>query len=243
MRYLMTFSYDGANFSGYQKQPKKRTVQDEIEKVLSKIFNEKIVISASGRTDAGVHAICQSAHFDSKKVISLDKLKNSMNKMLDKDIYIKDIKEVDNDFHARFNVVKKEYIYKINIGEYNPIDRNYIYQYCKNLNIDKMKEASLYLKGEHDFKSLTKATKEIDNYVRTIYDIDFSINNDILTIKFIGNGFLRYMVRNIVGLLISVGEEQIEPNDVKKILDAKDRTKSKKTAPSEGLYLYNVFYV
>lgn len=243
MRYLMTFSYDGTNFNGYQKQPKKRTVQNEIEKILSQIYNEKITISASGRTDSGVHAINQYAHFDGNKNINLDKLRNSMNKMLDNDIYIKCITEVNDDFHARFNVVKKEYIYKINIGEYNPIDRNYIYQYCHNLNVNKMKDASKYLEGEHNFKSLTKTTKEIDNYVRNIYTIDFDLDNNILTISFIGNGFLRYMVRNIVGLLISVGEEKIKPVQVKEILDAEDRTKSKKTAPSEGLYLYNVFYV
>ena len=241
MRYLMTFSYDGSDFYGYQKQPKKRTIQSEIEQVLSKIGNEKITIHASGRTDAKVHANNQKAHFDFKK-IDTNKLKNSMNKMLPNDIYIKDIKEVDKDFHARFNVKKKEYIYKINIGEYNPIEKDYIYQYNKKLNIKNIKTSTKYLKGEHDFKSLTKTNEEIENYIRTIYSIKLSLKKDILTISFIGNGFLRYMVRNIVGLLISVGENEIKPEQIKDILAAKDRRKSKKTAPPEGLYLNNVFY-
>ncbi len=129
MRYLMTFSYDGTNFYGYQKQKNKRTVQDEIENVLSKINDKKISISASGRTDAGVHAINQKAHFDSSNEYDTDRLKHSMNKMLPDDIYIKNIKLVNDDFHARFNVTRKKYVYKINVGEYNPLDRNYIYQY------------------------------------------------------------------------------------------------------------------
>ena len=134
MRYLMTFSYDGTNYNGYQKQPNKNTIQDNIESNLSKIFNTKITISASGRTDKGVHAINQKAHFDAKE-ININKLKNSLNKLINDDIYIKDIKKVDDDFHARFNVLEKEYIYRINLGEYNPLDRNYIYQYNHELNI------------------------------------------------------------------------------------------------------------
>ena len=242
MRYLMTFSYDGTLFYGYQKQKNKRTVQDEIENVLSKINNKKISISASGRTDAGVHAINQKAHFDSPNEYNLDRLKHSMNKMLPDDIYIKDIKLVDDDFHARFNVTRKKYVYKINVGEYNPLDRNYIYQYNWNLNVKKMSEAIKYFKGTHNFKSVTKTLKEEKDYNRTIYGIDLSVDNGIISIAFVGSGFMRYMVRNMVGLLIAVGEEKIEPSDIKEILEKEDRVFAKKTAPSEGLYLYDVYY-
>ena len=242
MRYLMTFSYDGSNFYGYQKQKNKRTVQEEIEKVLSKINNKKIVISASGRTDALVHAINQKAHFDSEKEFNLDRLKHSINKMLPNDIYIKKIEQVSDDFHARFNVVKKEYKYLLNVGEYDPLTRNYVFQYNWNLNIDKMKEALVYFKGEHNFKSVTKTIKEEKDYTRTIYDIKLSKKGDIITISFVGSGFMRYMVRNMMGLLIAVGEEKIEPSDVKAILDKEDRVFAKKTAPPEGLYLSNVYY-
>ena len=223
MRYLMTFSYDGTNFYGYQKQKNKRTVQDEIENVLSKINDKKISISASGRTDAGVHAINQKAHFDSSNEYDTDRLKHSMNKMLPDDIYIKNIKLVNDDFHARFNVTRKKYVYK-------------------NLNVKKMSEAIKYFKGTHNFKSVTKTLKEEKDYNRTIYDIDLSVDNDIISIVFVGSGFMRYMVRNMVGLLIAVGEEKIEPSDIKEILEKEDRVFAKKTAPSEGLYLYDVYY-
>ena len=140
MRYLITFSYDGTNFNGYQKQPKLRTIQGEIEDALKFVGEEDIELCASGRTDKGVHALNQKAHFDLNKNITCYKLKCALNTYTKNDIYIKDVKVVQNDFHARYMVKKKEYIYKINIGEYNPIERNYIYQYNKNLNIDRIKK-------------------------------------------------------------------------------------------------------
>ena len=242
MRYLLTFSYDGTLFYGYQKQKNKRSVQEEIEKVLSKINNSKTIISASGRTDAGVHAINQKAHFDSSKTFDLDRLKHSMNKMLPGDIFIKKIESVSDTFHARFDAVKKEYEYMINVGEYNPLDRNYIYQYNWNLDVDKMRDAIKYFIGTHNFKSVTKTITEEKDYVRTIYDASVEFDNNIITINFVGNGFMRYMVRNMVGLLIAVGESKIEASDIPLILDKENRIFAKKTAPSEGLYLKNVYY-
>lgn len=242
MRYLMTFSYDGTNYNGYQKQINKNTIQDNIEDNLSKILNQKIIINSSGRTDAKVHAVNAKAHFDVDKKIDVNKIRNSLNKLINDDIYIKDIIEVSNDFHARFNVIKKEYVYKINIGEYNPLDRNYIYQYNKNLDIKKMKKASKYLIGTHNFKSFTKVDQIEKDYTRTIYNINFKIKNDILEITFIGNGFLRYMVRNLVGILIEVGNDKRKISEVKEILEAKDRIKAGITAPPQGLYLKNVKY-
>lgn len=242
MRYLMTFSYDGTNYNGYQKQVNKNTIQDNLEDNLSKIFNQKISISSSGRTDAKVHAVNAKAHFDVDKKMDINRLRNSLNKLINNDIYIKEIVEVSSDFHARFNVIKKEYVYKINIGEYNPLDRNYIYQYNKKLDIKKMKKASKYLIGTHDFKSFTKVDQIEKDYIRTIYKIDFKIKKDILEITFIGNGFLRYMVRNLVGILIEVGNDKRKISEVKEILDAKNRIKAGITAPPEGLYLKNVKY-
>jgi len=243
MRYLLTFSYDGTDFYGYQKQPNKRTVQEEIEKILSKIFNDKVVINASGRTDSKVHALNQKAHFDLDKEIDLGKIRHSMNKMLPNDIYIKTIEKVDNDFHARYDVKQKKYIYKINMGEYNPLDRNYIYQYNKSLDVEKIKEGFQYLIGEHNFKTFTKTTEEIKDHNRTIYDIKLEQEDNIITITFVGNGFLRYMVRNMVGTLIAVGEGKIEPIYIKEILEKEDRKEALKTADPEGLYLADVFYI
>ena len=242
MRYLINFSYDGTNFYGYQKQIDKRTVQGEIEKVLFKIYNKDISISASGRTDALVHALNQYAHFDLDKNVDINLLKRSLNCLLPADIYVKKINIVENDFHARFNVVAKEYIYKINLGEYNPLKRNYVYQYNKPLNIEKMCLAIQYFKGVHNFKSFTKNNILITDYVREIYDTQVTVDNNELTIYFKGNGFLRYMVRNMVGTLIEIGQDKKNAEDIIKIINCEDRTKAGKIAPANGLYLQNVFY-
>ena len=242
MRYLITFSYDGSKYKGYQKQPDVTTIQGELERVLTVINNSEVLVSASGRTDAGVHALNQTAHFDLDINITPEKLKMALNSLLLKDIYVKKVEEVDIDFHARFNVKEKEYIYKINVGEYNPLEKDYVYQYNKELDIDKMKEAIKYFEGTHDFKSFTKNNDEKDDFVRTIINTNIDIKDNILTISFRGTGFLRYMVRNMVGCLIEVGQLKRESIEVKTILEEKDRTKAGITAHPEGLYLKEVYY-
>ena len=246
MKYFMTFSYDGSNFYGYQKQPGKRTVQKEIEDVLKQINDNKSVsIHSSGRTDAGVHALNQKAHFNMDIKISSERLIKGMNSLLPEDIYVKDINTVDDNFHARFDAIGKEYIYKINLGEYNPIERNYVYQYCHKLDIVSMERGLDYLKGTHNFKSFVKTDEDINDYVRTISEVSIvrdSKDFNKIIITFVGDGFLRYMVRNMVGLLISIGEGKIKPEDIIGILKKEDRRFAGKTAPSCGLYLRNVFY-
>lgn len=242
MRYLMTFSYDGTSFSGYQVQKGKRTVEEEIENVLKKInHNQDVKIYASGRTDAHVHALNQKAHFDFEKY-NVEQLKNKINKMLKEDIYIKKIEIVDDNFHARYNEKIKEYEYKINCLEYNPMDANYIYQYNKQLDIESMKKAITYLIGEHDFTSFTSAKGKKEDMVRTIYDAKIEYNGGILSIIFSGNGFLQYMVRNMVGVLVDVGSGKLEPKDVETILLKKDRKFASKTFSPVGLYLKDVKY-
>ena len=246
MKYFMTFSYDGTNFNGYQKQPRKRTVQREIEDVLKEINdNKSVTISASGRTDAGVHALNQKAHFNMDIKISPERLIKGMNSLLPSDIYVKNICNVDDDFHARFDAIGKEYIYIINMGEYNPIERNYVYQYCKKLDVAAMERGLKYLEGTHDFKSFVKTDEKITDYVRTISQAILTRDTkDInkLVITFVGTGFLRYMVRNMVGLIIEVGEGKRKPEDIISIFESKNRRVAGKTAPSCGLYLRNVFY-
>jgi len=230
MRYLLKFSYDGTNYAGFQTQPNLNTIQQELEEALKKINNNKSTpIVATGRTDKGVHANCQYGHVDIDVNITEHKLKRAMNSNLPSDIHIIDVKEVDDNFHARYNVKSKEYRYYINLGEYNPIERNYVFQYNYKLNIEKMQEAIKYLIGEHDYRAFVTDNKEKEN-------------NKIVFI-FNGNGFLRYQVRNMVGILIRVGEEKIEPIKVKEILESKDRTTNGKTAPAEGLYLEKVEYM
>ncbi len=246
MRYLMSFSYDGTNFNGYQKQVKERTIQGVIEGVLTSINGGKTVsLCASGRTDAGVHALCQKAHFDMDKKIECSKLMKGINSLLPDDIYVKDISIVSDNFHARYNVIGKEYIYKINMGEYNPIERNYIYQYNNKLDINEMERGLKFFEGEHNFKSFTKTNDEISDYVRIISNTKIERDSkDInkITITFVGDGFMRYMVRNMVGLLIEIGEGKRKAEDVIDILEHEDRKEAGKTAPACGLYLRNVFY-
>lgn len=246
MRYLITFSYDGTNFSGYQKQPRERTVQSELEKVLKQINdNKKVEVHSSGRTDAKVHALNARAHFDLDINITIDKLQRGINSLLPEDIYVKKVEEVAEDFHARFNALGKEYIYQINMGEYNPLERNYVYQYNKKLDLIEMERAMKYLEGTHNFKSFTKTDEEKDDYVRTLSQTNiFRDSKDVnkITLVFVGTGFLRYMVRNMVGTLIEVGEGKRSSGDIINILKEEDRTKAGKTANPEGLYLKNVFY-
>lgn len=245
MRYLITFSYDGSKYKGYQKQPRSKTIQGEIEASLKKIANKEVPIYASGRTDALVHALNQKAHFDLDINITLDKLRKSLNSLTSDYIYIKKIEEVDSDFHARFNVSAKEYIYKINMGEYNPIERDYVYQYNKRLDLAEMERAMKYLEGTHDFKSFSKADEEKDDFNRTIIQTNLirNVKNvNQFTLSFLGTGFLRYQVRNMVGLLIEIGEGKRKSEDILDILEAKDRRKAGICAPAEGLYLKDVFY-
>ena len=246
MKFFITFSYDGSSFNGYQKQPSKRTVQGEMEKVLKQINdNKKVDITASGRTDAGVHAINQKAHFSLNIDINTDKLKKALNSLLPKDIYVKQVENVSEEFHARFSAIGKEYIYKINMGEYNPIERNYIYQYNFKLDVVEMERALKYLEGTHNFKTFTKSDEEKDDYVRTISQTSIvrdSKDVNQLTLTFVGTGFLRYMVRNMVGTLIEIGEGKRKSEDIIDMLKKEDRRVAGKTANPEGLYLRNVFY-
>ena len=246
MRYLITISYDGTNFSGYQKQPKERTIQGELEKVLKEINGgKKVDVHASGRTDAGVHALAQRVHFDLETKITSEKLSKGLNSLLPEDIFVKRVEEVSDNFHARFSAIGKEYVYKLNMGEYNPLERNYVYQHNEKLDVVEMERAMKYLEGTHNFKSFTKTDEEKDDFVRTISQTSIvrdskDLNKIIFT--FVGTGFLRYMVRNMVGTLIMVGEGKIKSEEIIEILKKEDRVCAGKTAKPEGLYLKNVFY-
>lgn len=243
MRYLIKFSYDGSNYAGFQTQKGLNTIQEKLEEAASIVNNhQKTPIVATGRTDKGVHALCQYAHVDIGVNITEKKLKRALNSNLPEDIHVIETKEVDDSFHARYQVKEKEYQYKLNMGEYNPLERNYVFQYNYKLNVEKMKEAITYFIGEHDFRAFVTDNKEKDNCIRKITKANIEKKDNQLTITFKGNGFLRYQVRNMVGVLIKVGEEKISPETVEKIIESKDRTKAGKTAPPEGLYLVNIKY-
>jgi tRNA pseudouridine38-40 synthase len=243
MRFLIKFSYDGTNFIGFQRQPNKRTIQGEMEEALTKINNnKKVTITATGRTDKKVHALIQYAHADIDVKINENKLRRAMNTFLPDDIHVISTTIVDKDFNARYMVKEKTYKYLINLGEYNPIERFYVYQYNHELDIERIKECAKVFLGEHDFRAFVTENKEKLNCVRTIFNVEVSLKDEILEIKFTGNGFLKYQVRNMVGILIRAGENKITKEDIEKILESKDRTKSGKTAPAEGLYLVDIKY-
>lgn len=246
MRYLITFSYDGSKYKGYQKQPNGLTIQNKLEIALTSINDgETVSVVSSGRTDAGVHALNQKAHFDLNTKITPDNLKRALNSLLPDDIYVKDVCRVSDDFHARFDVKAKEYIYKINMGEFDPILKDYIYQYNKKLDVVEIERALKYLEGTHDFKSFTAGDDVREDYVRTIIQTNLIRdlkNVNMITITFLGTGFMRYMVRNLVGTLIQVGEGKYKSTDIINILEARDRRKAGMCVDACGLYLKDVFY-
>lgn len=244
MRYFIKFSYDGSRFSGFQCQEGLRTIQGVLESAAKKINNgKKTNVVASGRTDKGVHALCQTAHVDFDVAITPYQVKRAMNSNLPEDVHIIEAVEVDKDFHARFCVCEKTYQYRINMGEYNPLRRNYCYQHNYPLDVEEMKKAIQYFIGTHDFRAFVTENKEKRDCVRTIIEAKIEEDYDHeLVFTFRGNGFLRYQVRNMVGILIKVGTGKIKEYEVKEILESKVRGKNGTTARAEGLYLVSVEY-
>lgn len=242
-RYKIIFSYDGSNFHGYQIQPKLRTIQGELEKAVSYLNQQtKTSVQSSGRTDGGVHALKQVAHFDLNIEIPEYKIKQGLNTLLPNDIHIIDVEQVDESFHARFSAKKKEYIYKINLTEYNPMMRNYEYQYGKELDLEKIEMVLKDFEGTHDFTAFISSEDQREDKVRTIYKTKMSVQKKHVTISFQADGFMKYQVRNMVGLLIEIGSGKKEGEEVKRLLNRKDRKISIKIAPAEGLYLRKVWY-
>lgn len=243
MRYLIHFSYDGTNFNGFQKQPNCRCVESELEKVLYEINDhKKTKLVGSGRTDRGVHANHQCAHFDINVDITLYKLKCALNSLLPPDIHVFDVESVSDEFHARFNAKKKTYKYIINCGEYNPMERNYVYQYGKELDVDKMKKEIKSFIGKHDFKPFVSDESVKENYEREIYDAYIKQENDKVIFYFIGNGFMKYQVRNMVGVLFKIGKNKLDLGIVDKIFKDHSLAKCITTIKREGLYLENIEY-
>lgn len=243
-RLKCTVAYDGTQFSGYQVQPGKRTVQGEIEKTLTKIHKgSSVKISASGRTDAGVHARGQVIHFDTSLKIEPDRWQIALNSMLPPDIAINTADIVRSDFHARFDTVGKEYRYFLLLSnKRDPFQRNYAYQFPFNLDYNAMKEASKYLLGTHDFTSFCSAKTEVEDRVRTLKEIEFFEEEGMLVFRFVGDGFLYNMVRILVGTLLEVGTGRRAADALPELIEKKDRTLAGKTAPGHGLYLWKVFY-
>lgn len=236
MRYLINLCYNGSKFYGYQVQKDKLTVEGEIEKCLTTIFNRNINTIASSRTDRYVHANNQYCYFDIDIEVDVNSLKRSINSMINDYIYIKDISESDID--TRRDVINKEYIYKINMGEYNPIEVEYVNQYNKSINEEMLKEFIDKVSGEHNFRSFT-SDKDNNNYVRNIM-ISYYKDGDILYLVFNSKGFLRYMIRNIVGLLLDINDGKKNISDIDLIFESKNRCSLLRCASGCGLYLNKI---
>lgn len=243
-KYKCVIAYDGTDFAGYQVQPEKRTIQSEFEAVLAQMHKGTIIkVTASGRTDSGVHAKGQVLHFESPLTFPTENWIKAFSALLPTDIIVLEVDIVPDDFHARFHTTGKEYRYIVARSKLrDPFKRNYAYHYPYPLNVEEMREAISYLIGTHDFTSFCSAKTEVVDKVRTIKEMDFEVSDDFMVFRFVGEGFLYNMVRILVGTLLDVGSGKMSPHDMSGILDKKDRSFAGKTAPAQGLYLWKVFY-
>lgn len=239
MYYLMEIAYDGSKFYGFQRLNEEVSVQKVLEDALTKINKKEVLIKGAGRTDRGVHANGQCVSFRLDIDITEYGLKSAINSIVKPYIYVKNVKIVDKDFHARFAVKKKTYIYKINLGEYNAIMADYVYNPEYPLDIDKMKEVANLFIGVHDFHNFVSGEREDSQCI--VYDIKFVNDKDILNIVFEGKSFYRYMVRNLVGAMIDVARGKDDISLVKKRLESSEEINGY-TAPAGGLYLERIEY-
>ena len=242
-RMKLTIAYDGTNYCGWQIQPNGITIEEVMNKALSKLTGEGIQVIGASRTDSGVHAMGNVAVFDTNTTIPAEKIAMALNQRLPEDIVVVKSEEVPLDFHPRYCDCSKTYEYHIiNAKIPIPTERltNYFVSYM--LDFDKMREAASYLVGEHDFASFCNVRTDVESTVRTITALDILTEGNRVTIRITGNGFLYNMVRIIVGTLIRVGRGFYEPKKVKEILEAKDRKAAGVTAPAHGLMLMKIEY-
>ena len=239
----LTIEYDGKDFNGWQKQPNKLNIQGSIEQAIKQITGEAVELNASGRTDAGVHAISQVANFKTNSCLPIEKFAIAINSNLKKSIRILSAEEVDERFHSRLNCKKKTYRYVINNSEFgSAIYRNFETHIPQKLDVGKMQEAAKYFEGEHDFKAFKASGTSSKSSVRFIYEAKVYNNDNMIYIELTGNGFLYNMVRIIAGTLVDVGLEKIKPEDIEQIILEGKREKAGKTLPPNGLFLVKVEY-
>lgn len=243
-RYKCIIEYDGTNFSGWQRQSHHYSIQQSIEEAIKAFCGEDVQVTASGRTDAGVHARGQVIHFDLAHERPEFKVMSAVNHHLQPNpIAIIECNVIHKEFHARFSSLKRFYEYKI-VTRRAPltIDSNRAWHIPVALDIEKMREGAKYLLGQHDFTSFRDSECQAKSPIKTIDNIVIEQNGNNISIKISAQSFLHHMVRNITGTLRYVGEGKFTPQDIEKILDAKDRTKAGPTAPACGLYFMGVEY-
>jgi tRNA pseudouridine38-40 synthase len=242
--YRLTIEYDGAAYHGWQRQKNDPTIQGEIEKALAVMTQRKVVVNGSGRTDAGVHALAQTANFKSDANISAEAFQMGLNSLLKDDIVIKECRMVADAFHARYDAKGKVYQYRILNGKVpSAIRRNHVWHIRRTLDFYAMQRAAVFVVGEHDFKAFEGSGSPRTSTVRRVATAALtrdSAENIHFTIQ--AEGFLRYMVRNIVGSLVDVGLSKMAPAGFKAVLESRDRGQAGATAPPQGLFLVRVLY-
>ena len=241
MRYFLEISYNGSTFHGWQIQPNAVSVQETIEDALKTLLKEEIKIVGAGRTDTGVHARHMCAHFDYKKDFGLVELKNNLNSFLNKEIYINDIYKVEDETHARFSAISREYEYYISLKKdvFNYKTTHLIQQ---DLNIKKMKQALLIINDYEDFEAFSKSNTDVKTYLCNIMSCSLVKKENIIIFKIKANRFLRNMVRAIMGTILEIGLEKISLEELRTILKSKDRSKAGPSMPAHALFLTKVEY-
>ncbi|MCL0311918.1 tRNA pseudouridine(38-40) synthase TruA [Apilactobacillus sp. TMW 2.2459] len=246
LRYKVTVAYDGTNFAGFQKQPNQRTVEGTLTKAVNKMAHSSdIEVFGSGRTDSGVHALGQVVHFDFPFNLNEINMFKALNSLMPLDVEIIKVEKVSDDFHARYDVSGKKYVYKVYLGEFiNPFKRFYTAHWRFPIEMDNIKVALNDLVGEHDFTSFVASGSTAKSNVRTIYNATCSYNKDKneLEFEFYGNGFLYNMVRIMVGVLLEIGSNYRDKHDILRLYKVKDRDQARRTAAACGLYLKKVYY-
>ena len=243
-KFKLVIEYDGTGYHGWQRQKSDRSIQAEIEKALTVMTRQALTLAASGRTDAGVHALGQVAHFTCETAIEPGTFHLGLNSLLPDDIVIKACERVPDTFHARYDARRKIYRYRIlNRQVPTALDNRYAWHIRKELQIGAMQAAAAQIVGQHDFKAFEGTGSPRASTVRTIFRAQLNQEAEgYLIFEIEGDGFLRYMVRNIVGTLVEVGRGKITPEAFKSILESKDRDRAGATAPPQGLFLVSVDY-
>ena len=242
--FRMILEYDGTDYCGWQRQKNGVSVQQVLEEIIGLIANEKVTVIGSGRTDAGVHALNQVASFKSNTRLPSEILFRGLNGLLPGAIVVKELEEVAAEFHAQHDVKSKVYVYRICNKRLRPaLERNYFWFIHHPLDLSLMEKAARYLIGRHDFSCFCATGSNVKDRTRTVTDISFNKGEDgLLEITVEAQGFLKYMVRNIVGTLVEIGQGKRLPEEMKKIIDSRDRDIAGITAPARGLYLKEVRY-
>jgi tRNA pseudouridine38-40 synthase len=239
----LVLEYDGSQYCGWQIQRGKPTVQGVLEQALAQILGERIRVHGAGRTDAKVHALGQVASFRTASALPPDALQRALNSLLPRDVVVHEAHDAPGDFHARYSAQGKTYAYRIlNHPHRSPLRWRYVWQVSRPLDVEAMTEAGTALLGTHDFSSFRAAGSEVLGSERTITALSVDREADEIVVRCTADGFLRHMVRNIVGTLVEVGSGRRTPPEMKRILEARDRRCAGITAPPQGLYLVKVFY-